>query len=516
MEMHSTDRFMPRKIATPMAPSSVPDMPERTRHNGLSLILAFDVGTSYLKAAIFDRGGSTVARADMQYTTVMPSPGRVEQAPDEWLDLMCAAVRQMRNGGIDTGLVVGIGLSARGANTIFLDDAGEVLTPCWLDHRCAPAARQLAVILGRDIDYQTRRMASHTYHLRTEHPDLFDRLAHPLFAKDFVLFRLTGRLATDPSSGPPEGIWPADLWNVVGVPIERLPPVFPHTTVAGTLLPSMADRLGLPPGIPVGVGGHDGACANTGAGAIVAGQCCLTLGTQGVARTITDRVPPDARDRRVSPYHFLPGRWCCSGDLIKAGAIPTLTARTLLGDEVPLAQAHAKLTHAAQPVAPGSGGVTYLPFPGGEICPDLRLDARAAYLGMSTDTGRAELYRATLEGTAYAFRSAVERHREVGLTVDDIRLSGGGAANMLWVRILSDVLQSPMTVVAPDEGTRGAAMFLATGLGWFASVEDAAAAWVRTVEVIPPGPDSAIYDVLYRRFRHLADAVYEAERTVPA
>jgi xylulokinase len=130
---------------------------------------------------------------------------------------------------------------------------------------------------------------------------------------------------------------------------------------------------------------------------------------------------------------------------------------------------------------------------------------------MSAETTRADLYRAALEGVACAFRSVVERQREVGLRVDDIRLSGGGARNDLWARIFAEVLDAPLTVVEPEEGTRGAAMFLAVGLGWFSSPEEAATTWVRPVARYEPSADAEAYERIYRRFRRLGEAVYAAE-----
>jgi xylulokinase len=476
-----------------------------------SLILAIDAGTSFLKTVVFDRDGRIVARARAPFVTRRPAPGAAEQDPDGWLDLIVEAVAELRAGGVDLGRVAGIGLSGRGGNAIFLDAADAVLAPCWVDRRTAGASRALAEAIGEDLDYQTRALAPKVYFLKLSQPDAFARLALPLFCKDFLLYRLTGVAATDPSSVISATGWPKRVWDAVGFPVEKLAPIRPHTEVAGGLRPELAARLGLPAGLPVGVGGHDGACANAGAGAVRPGQVCLTMGTQGVVRAIA-AADANARERRVSCYPYLPGRWCCSGDLIRAGSAPTLVATLLDPDGAANnAALHDGFTRAAREVPPGANGLTYLPFPGGQISPELRLDARAAFLGMSAETTRAELYRASLEGVACAFRSVVEREREVGLPVDDIRLTGGGAENELWCQIMADVLNCPLTLVEPEEGARGAAMFLAVGLGWFPSPEAAADAWVRPVRRIEPSADAATYEQVYRRFRHLADAVYAVE-----
>ena len=479
----------------------------------VELILAIDAGTSFLKAVAFDREGRIVARARVAYQNDRPAPDRVEQDPDSWIELIVSAVAELRAGGLDLPRVAGLALSARGANAIFLDAEGRVLAPCWLDRRAASVSAELDRVLGEDLDFRTRSLASKTKYLKLTQPAAFARLALPLFCKDFLLYRLTGIVATDPSSIISATGWPKPLWDAVDFPVERLAPILPHTAIAGGLRAELAARLGLPPDLPVGVGGHDGACANAGAGAIRPGQVCLTMGTQGVVRAIA-AADPNARKRRISSYPYLPGRWCCSGDLIKASSTPTLVA-TLLDPLLANSNGalHQEFTRAAADVPPGANGVTYLPFPGGQVTPELRLDARAAFIGMSAETTRAELYRASLEGVACAFRSVVERERDVGLPLDDLRLTGGGAENALWTQIMADVLDHPLTLVEPEEGARGAAMFLAVGLGWFRTPEDAADAWVRPVRVIEPSAHAGIYEKVYRRFRRLEAAVYHAETT---
>jgi xylulokinase len=479
------------------------------------LILAVDAGSSSFKTAIFDRDGRALARASRSYQTRHPAPDRAEQDPDDWLELLASSIAELRGHGVDLDALAGLGLSARGGLAVFLDADGEVLEPVWLDGRATTAAAEIAARVGEDLDPHTRRLASKTYYLRHSAPNRFARLRYALFARDFLQYRLTGAIATDPSSGPPDGAWSWHHWEVVGFPVEQLAPIQQHTEIAGPLTGAAAKRLGLKAGLPVGVGGHDGACANAGVGAIRAGQVCLTLGTWGVARAVASELPENARARRIFPWRFLPGRWCCSGDLVAAGAAPTLVARLLAGRDSRLADAseiHDYLTAEARPIDPGSSGAVFLPFPEGQSSPKLRPDARAAFLGLGTDASPGIIYRASLEGVACAFRSVVEREREIGLSLDDFRLSGGGARNPLLVQILADVLNEPLRVVEGDESARGAAMFLAVGLGWFASPEAAADAWVHSVAKIYPSAAAITYEKVYHRFRRLADAVYEAER----
>ena len=318
------------------------------------IILALDVGTSSVKAALFDRDCRLLARAARSYAPQQLAAGGVELDPDLWIDLIASSVDELTGSGVDPNRLAGIGLSARGELAIFLDEAGQVLTPTWLDRRADPVIAALAAMIGEDLDYYyTRRLASRTYFLRQTAPDLFARLDRPLFVRDFVQYRLTGTIATDPSSGPPNGVWPAQLWDAVGFPVERLAPVRPHTDIAGWLTPAVAERLGLPAGLAVGVGGHDGACANAGAGAIRSGQVCLTLGTQGVARAVSSIAPTDVVQRRICPLHFLPAGGAIAGRY--SGWRGADASRVAPGRSEPTAwptdAQHAELTTGAQAIA---------------------------------------------------------------------------------------------------------------------------------------------------------------------
>lgn len=476
-----------------------------------STILAIDVGLSYLKVAAFDRQGHLLASASAPYRTDHLGPDRVEQDPEQWIDLAADLVQAMIAAGqIVPARVAGIGISGRGNGGIFVDAEGQIIGPHWLDGRSAPQARRITEKYGPFGDF--RALASRTLHLREAHPEIFARLQHPLFVKDFVLYRLTGAVATDPSSGPPDG-WSTEVWEEVGFPVERLPVIRPHTEIGGYLTSAAAQRFGLPAGLPVGIGGHDGTCANAGAGAIEVGQVCLTLGTNGVARSIAANPAPVVPWRGISAYRYLPGRWCCGGDASLAGHSPTWLAR-LLDPEQPVS--HAVLEEAARAVPPGAGPagkpVLFLPFLRGQVSPERRSHARAAFIGLSETTGQAELYRATLEGVAALFRSIADRLAEYGLGSSDWRVSGGGARNRLWLEIFAAMLDRPLLLCEPEEGPRGAAMFLAVALGWYPSVEACAAEWVRIVREIRPAPDLVDqYARLYRRYRRFADAVAAVE-----
>ena len=471
------------------------------------LLLGIDVGSSFLKVAAFDERGRLIGAGQSPYETLRPAPGHIEQDPESWIDIAGAIIRDLIARGCFTSeQVIAVAPSARGSGAVFVDRSGRVLMNHWLDDRHRAQGIELAERFPLADD--NRALGSKTLYFKQAHPELFAKLGHPLCVRDFLHFRMTGDVATDPSSGPRNlaMIWPADAWEWIGVPIDRVPPVVPHCSILGRLLPETARRLGLPAGIPVGMGGHDGACANAGAGAIAVGDVCLTMGTNGVARAIGDRPAQQKPWRGISAYHYLPGRWCCGGDAAYAGHTATWLARALGRD-------HAEMETAARRVPPGSNGTLFLPFLHGQVAPDRRPDARAAYIGMSNETGPADLYRATLEGVAFHYRSIGERLAEMGFGDGPWHVSGGGARNRLWMEIMAALLERPLLIGEEEEGSRGAAMFTAVALGLYPTIEACAAEWVRTVWTAEPDPAlSALYRPMYDRFQRISEAVYQADR----
>jgi sugar (pentulose or hexulose) kinase len=171
-----------------------------------AILIGIDVGLSFLKVAAFDARGRLVARGSRPYDTRRPAPDRVEEDPDQWVTLSADLVRQfLAEGAFRPVQVAGISISARGSGAVFVDAAGRVLAPHWLDGRQRQQSRRLSERFGVGAD--TRALPSKTLYLAEHHPDLFARLQHPLFVKDFVLYRLTGVVATDPSSGPRGMVW---------------------------------------------------------------------------------------------------------------------------------------------------------------------------------------------------------------------------------------------------------------------------------------------------------------------
>jgi xylulokinase len=331
-----------------------------------------------------------------------------------------------------------------------------------------------------------------------------------LLAKDFVRFRLTGSLATDPTDAGGTllydrraGDWSPEMLALVGVSPEQMPPILESTAVAGAVVDEAARATGLAPGTPVVVGGGDVYCTLIGANALnlpedaASIRACLYLGTAGwlsVAR------PEPARGRSLADRF---GATATTGAALK-------WLLTLLGTARPGSpfDSYASLLQEAERVPLGARGLLFLPHLMGERAPETDPDAKGVFFGLSLAHGRGDVARAVLEGCAFQLRRIAENLDLSG--VEAMVVVGGGAKSTLWVRVVADVLGVPLLVPRVLEaGALGAAILAGVGVGAYGDgVGEAAGRLVQIVERVEPDLSHRVsYERAYSLFLELERSV---------
>ncbi len=492
------------------------------------LLISIDLGTTRLKVAGFQTNGTLqhlVVRRHTERRAFEDGEARRWQSADQWWTDTVSAVRQLL-AHLDSPRILGIGLSGRGGAGVFADAAGRVVADPWADDRHRQHADRLREWRADRADsvrlsnYGLALIAKYRW-LADRHPARAAKVVRAFYAKDWLLYRLTGAHQTDWSSGPDGERWDPALADL-GLPADLLPqPALPWE-LAAPLSAQAAGALGLDVGVPVAVGAHDGVAANIGAGAFSPGDIAITLGTHAVVRAVTDRYPEGS----FRFYCFPPGLHVRGGNALMAGRsvdwVVELTDAAAGSDRT---AAYRVLEDAAAGVPAGARGLTFLPYLAGQVAPVQRPHARGALLGMALDHGRAELYRAVLEGGAFAVRQLFEQvtgwiadvpgpadpRRKVGAPRSAeqrrVRVTGGGADSELWIRILTDVIGQSIESTGQAVEARGAAMCLSVALGFHADLEAAARAMVRVVHRTDPDPAGvAEYEGVYRRWETLDQA----------
>ncbi len=485
--------------------------------------LGIDLGTSAVKVLFQDEGGKVRAKARVPYETRAPQPNWAEQSPRDWWRATGDAVRKVLASLGGEADVRGIGLSGQLNGFVLLDRDREPLHDAviWLDLRSADTCARLGETVGARVAELTGNplspiavMSKLAWFAENE-PKLMQRVHRIALVKDYILMRLTGELATDPSDGCcsalmgiDSGAWEADLCEHAGVSPSQLPRVAPSAAIAGRVRPQVAAELGLPAETPVVTGAGDVAALAVGCGIVAGGRAAVTLGTAGhVVLDATERPSPDPGAVWLLP-HAIPDRRLWLG-LVMSGGLSLSWGRGVLAAGV--GDDYAALEDLARSAPPGAGGVTFLPFLEGASTPYHRPDARASFHGMSSTHGPAHMLRAVLEGVAFNVRQCVEVFEANGGAVEHVRLAEGGARMPLWCQIIADVLGRPVRLLVESDTSAAGAALLARAGAEGAPVAELAERLVETGRVFEPEEEAvSATDEAFRRYVAICEQTLRA------
>ena len=484
-----------------------------------AVYLGLDIGTSGIKAILVGANGDVVAGTSTPLTLSTPRPGWAEQHPDDWWNATVQSIRGVLAQQRDL-IVASVGISGQMHSSVFLDRAGKVVRPAllWCDGRTTDECADITRRAGGEERLRdwVRNPALEGFTLpkilwlRAHEPDTYVRVATVLLAKDFIRYRLTGTLASEPSDAsgtlmfdPARMQWSDEILAAVDVPRTLLPDVGGSAEVLGHVSTEASSATGLREGTPVVGGGADNACGAAGVGVITPGDAVASWGTSGTVLAPTAQPVVDPRLRAHTFCHVVPDTWYIMGVVLAAGGAFAWYRDQLARELAGLPEADAKLDAEAASVPPGADGVTFLPYLQGERTPHRNASARGAFVGLSLAHSRAHMTRAVLEGIAFALRDSLSILQELGLSPSHLLLTGGGAKSPFLRRLQADVYGLPVSTVNRDEGPAyGAALLAAVGVGAFPNVATAARATLTRGEA--EQPDSRAhehYQIAYDRFR---------------
>jgi xylulokinase len=243
-----------------------------------------------------------------------------------------------------------------------------------------------------------------------------------------------------------------------------LPPIFPSAQVIGQVTAQAAAATGLRAGTPVVIGGGDGACATVGAGAVRPGDAYNYIGSSSWVALATAQPVIDPEQRTFNLAHLDPALNVALGAMQTAGGAFDWFER-LLRCDLDADPIYAALDADAAQVPPGASGLLFLPYLLGERSPHWNPLARGAFVGLAMPNGRGELARAVLEGVAFNLRAILDVLRDQDITVEAMRLLGGGGKSALWRQILADVYGLPIEQVALPASATALGAAIAGGVG---------------------------------------------------
>jgi len=453
-------------------------------------VLGLDLGTSEGKAALVGLDGRLLRLGRGTYPTDVGADGRAEQDPRDWWAALAEATRPLA-GELQDADVLAICAVGQGPTLVAVDGAARPVRPAvtWQDRRAGAGGYGLLP-----------RMAW----LAREDPERAARARWLLASWDAVGLWLSGEAVTTVQVH--ETVPSPEALAAAGVAGDVIAPAFAFGSRLGSLRPDAAAALGLTAGIPVIAGVNDGAASMLGAGLRAPGDAVDTGGTSGGIAIYAER-PVSVGRSFVSPAP-LAGLWVVGGAMAALGASVDWMRTAVLGDR----WTPDELFTAAAGVAPGAGGLVFLPYLAGERAPVFDEEARGVLFGLTLAHGPEHLARAALEGAALAMRHVAEPLAAAGAPVRELRLAGRPSAGDVWARIKADVLGVPVAIPTVGEtAVMGAAILAAVGVGAFASLEAGVAAMTSVARRLEP--DLAVrgaYDDAFATYK----ALYPALRPV--
>lgn len=489
----------------------------------MGYVLGIDKGTSMVKSVVFDATGRACGRAERRVEVLAPRPGWHEEDPEaSWRTCAGTIRRALEDAGVDGAQVQGVGIAGHMGGAWVLDGDGKPVRNaiCWPDERAAGLLSDLerAEVLGEAFAISGNGLMPGITLLLlawlSKHEPQVSKDAHVvLSAKDYLRFRLTGVLATDSSdvSFVPGDIrghsHSAPLARMLGAGewVERMPEILPSEAVAGEVTLEAAEVTGLRAGTPVVTGLGDAVANVLGVGRSRAGEAVTVLGTSCLNAQVLD-APASAPEGlgflfAMPEEHYL---------RILPNTSGTITIDWFLdrfgGPRTDSGWDFATMERRMAALPRGAGGVILLPYvnTAGVLAPFYDPRARGAFFGMTRQTSRNHLLRATYESLAFSTRdcfAAMEGKRE------RLTLTGGGARSAFWAQMFADVCGLPVETCAQDQsGAYGVALLAGVACGLW---PDLATAQTRTVKYSDPyTPDPravAEYDDWFGLYREVRD-----------
>lgn len=479
-------------------------------------VLGVDIGSSSVKLTLLSQNGMIVGTAGCEYPTTCLQVGWCEQDPEDWCRaFQCALSKLMQQTGITAAQIKALAPDAATHTAVLLGKDNRPLRPAilWTDQRCMTQVQWLQKNHIDTIRKQCLNTPTTVWTLpqlmwlRENEPDTWAKTTHILFAKDYLRYRLTGTMETDTIDAAGSMFfdvtaqeWSAELCDIGGVPMSWLPPLRNPADEAGTVSEAAASEFGLASGTKVFVGTTDTVMEVLAAGSIAPGHTTVKLATAGRICVITD-------NRLDSPFifnyrHVVPGLWY-PGTGTASCANSYRWYRNMLGRDD-----YDRMNAAAESVPAGCDGLMFHPYLNGELTPYNDPELRGSYTGISASHTTAHFTRATMEGVAMSLKDCMCTLKELGVSMERVRIIGGGAQGKLWRQIVADILDLPMEKTKVDDSSFGSAMLAAVGMGWYSDFSMAAEHCIEVESVAVPNPKNrGVYDALFVRYKRICNAL---------
>lgn len=495
-------------------------------------ILGIDIGTTSLKAAVYDHSGKQQAAAVVEYSLLTPKANIVEAPCNIYMDSIkkCMDVIAAK-GVINTKDITVVGFSVQGETLCLLDKDGQPLMNAivWMDNRAGAQAEELRARFGDEKCYEVTGQvsfeacwpAAKLLWVKENTPEVFEATRHFLLLEDYVIYQLTGRFVAEGSLLTSTEYWDIrtktywkDMLDFIGIDEACLPEIRESGEVVGTILPEMAELLGISPKAQITTGCLDQVAGAIGVGNIRPGIFSENIGAALAICVPTAKLTYDPNRQMPIHYFAIPDTYMmhtfttggmCLRWFRDGFCQPEIDMQKLTGID-----AYDLMGREADSVPAGADGLVMLPHLQGSMAPDVNLNARGVFYGATLQHTKAHFVRAIMESLGFLICRNLEAINAMGLEVKQIRTMGGGSKSDIWNQIKADITGKTLNVTYSSQDTAclGAAILAGKAAGIFESIESAVDSMVSIRKTFEPNPaNRKVYDKTYAIFKKLFNAL---------
>lgn len=494
-------------------------------------LMGIDNGGTVSKVAIFDTQGKQIQVSSRKVNPKYPFPGWAECDMNElWHSTAVTIQDAITQSGIAPEEIVAIGNAGHGNGLYLLDKAGKPLRPGIL----SIDTRADAIVTQWNEQGVTRGTWNSTFQqmwpgqppallawLKQNEPAAYEAIGAVLLCKDYIKYCLTGELGTDQTDisgtslyGLQQSAYDSALCEAYGISeiASALVACATSTDVIGYVTAQAARVTGLKEGTAVVGGMFDVSACALGSGVINPGQACVIAGTWSINEVVTADIVKDHTlfmNSIYTPDAFM---------AIEASATSATNLEWFVNNFCAEEEAQAKkrgisvyqiCNEIVEQLGPGSTNIIFHPFLFGS---NVQSTARAGFYGVAGWHDKHHMLRAVYEGVVYGHLRHIDKLRQAGITLDTIRLTGGGARSKVWSQMFADAIAVPVEVVKGEEiGARGAAMCAGIGIGLYEDYADAIAKSVEVTRCHQPNPEATpAYLARYREHQYIVEVMQDA------
>jgi sugar (pentulose or hexulose) kinase len=467
-------------------------------------VIGLDCSTTSVKAIAFNKKGKIAGKAVETIPLYSPQLNYYEQNANEWWTSAKKALKNL-TGQINPNKIAALAISNQRETFVTLDKNGKFLRPAivWLDERCKDEVEPFSRVIGKEkihsltgkpVDY-----APVVYRLawmKKNEPSLFRNISMICDVHAFLVWKLTGAFKTSTASADPLGlfdlknkIWSAKILNALELKPAQLPHTFPPGSVLEQISQKAARLTGLSTGTLIIAGGGDGQAGGLGSNVLTSKKSYLNLGTAVVAGVYHQNYNTNKAYRTMNSCSSEGYYLECS---LRAGtfALDWFIKKVLNVDTTKQPDIYRILEKEASQIPIGCGSVMHLPYLCGVMNPYWDINARGAFIGLSSSHTRAHLYRAVLEGIAFEQLFTLNKvEKNIDSRIKDLIVIGGGSSSKLWLQIMADVTGKNICLPKNSEASAlGAAICASVGSGLHNNFQTAANIMTGIKKIIKPNP----------------------------